>query len=805
MKLKHWLDGLLTNWHPAPNQRRIRRSFFSPEALESRILLTAYTVDTTSDVSDGDFSSGNFSLREAIEQANANPGTDSINFDATLFGTQQTITLSSGVLNITDSVSIAGPGMDLLTIDSNGSGVFQIDDGNAAVNSEVTISGVTLTSSGILMTDAVHSRESLTIRDLKATGFSVEREVAGTDDLIHIELSSGAWFNLINSELVDNYNSSDLPSDSTTTALLIAAETGSTVSIQNSRISGNGGEFTSNQNGQEEFRVNFVDGVVFQGDGHLNVSGSEINDNKGGGLQKVGAGRLEISDSVISGNFGSGNDDGGLFMSGGTGSITASTIQDNQAYFGGGVTVNNATLTIADSTISGNQSTDGGGGIRLNSGSLTIERSTITDNYGSPGGGGIRQNAGSLTITSSTISGNLAYQGGGIYQAGGTLSISHSTIARNNADYYDGGGLLANGVSATLDHVIVADNNATGSGNDVFGTVTSSFSLIESAAGASIVDNGGTITGIDPLLAPLADNGGPTLTHRLLPGSAALNSGDASLISGVGATPETDQRGIHRVQQGQIDIGAVEIGYVVDTIADENDGDYSQGDLSLREAIELANAAPGIETITFDTTLFASPQQIDLTLGELSITDSLTILGPGQENLTINGNGNRVFNIDDGSSSLLSVELIGMNLLASDFVGNGGAILTQESLTLRDSAIIGDQTQEEISRGGGIYSVLPAGAELNVIDSALTGLRVDSDPGDGSLRGGDAIFVIAGAGSNVNITGSTFRQNSALDGSGTPSVIEVVGDGDAFVSETEFFEQPEPGDSTLRNRCIVNF
>ena len=116
--------------------------------------------------------------------------------------------------------------------------------------------------------------------------------------------------------------------------------------------------------------------------------------------------------------------------------------------------------------------------------------------------------------------------------------------------------------------------------------------------------------------------------------------------------PEFDQRGepFGRIVGGRIDLGAFEyqtptdLNLLVDTLVDESDGDYSRGDLSLREAIELANASMHdgvVDTIRFDPSLWAEgPATILLTKGELKITDSLMVNGPGAELLTIDASGN---------------------------------------------------------------------------------------------------------------------------------------------------------------------
>ena len=179
----------------------------------------------------------------------------------------------------------------------------------------------------------------------------------------------------------------------------------------------------------------------------------------------------------------------------------------------------------------------------------------------------------------------------------------------------------------------------------MLGTVSLAFSLLGVDTGATITDNGGNLIGtaaapVDPLLGPLADNGGPTLTHALMPGSPALDAGDPAAVAGMNGVPEFDQRGapftrvydVDGVGGPRIDIGAYEaqpFTLVVDTLADESDGDFSAGDFSLREAIEFANTHAGHDTIEFSPALTASgPATIVLTHGELAITDAVTIRRP---------------------------------------------------------------------------------------------------------------------------------------------------------------------------------
>jgi len=161
---------------------------------------------------------------------------------------------------------------------------------------------------------------------------------------------------------------------------------------------------------------------------------------------------------------------------------------------------------------------------------------------------------------------------------------------------------------------------------------------------------------------------------------------------------------------------AAGLNLVVNTLADENDGDYSVGDLSLREAIGLANGSSGADTIMFAAALTASgPVAIRLSRGELRILDTVTISGPGVTLLTVDasgndptpdstlddgdvtndGDGSRVFNIDDGTNTLLTVSIAGLTLEGGDVRGDGGAIFSRENLSVTDSTISGKLDQRQ--------------------------------------------------------------------------------------------------------------
>jgi CSLREA domain-containing protein len=283
--------------------------------------------------------------------------------------------------------------------------------------------------------------------------------------------------------------------------------------------------------------------------GTLTVTNSIISNNSGG-IYNAAGGTVNVTNSTISGNT-AGFDGGGIYNdAGGTVNVTNSTISANSASSGGGI-ANYGTVTVTNSTISGNTATNGGGGIdSVNGGSLTVVNSTITSNTAATSGGGI-YNVGTVTVTNSTITGNTAgWYGGGIYNNVGTVTVTNSTIVRNIAPAGQAGG-ISNGTNI-FTNSIVADN---GVGLDCgpVGTITDNGGNIDSdGTCGTFTQNAAMVQGTG--FSALASNGGPTQTHALLGGSAAINT--APTCAGL----TTDQRGYIRV--APCDIGAFEFGAV---------------------------------------------------------------------------------------------------------------------------------------------------------------------------------------------------------------------------------------------------
>ncbi|MEM7312902.1 MAG: choice-of-anchor Q domain-containing protein, partial [Planctomycetota bacterium] len=429
----------------------------------------------------------------------------------------------------------------------------------------------------------------------------------------------------------------------------------------------------------------------------------------------------------------------------------------------GGAINNRENLTVANSVLVSNSAFAGGAIANRPGGSLTVSGSTLSGNSAVFSGGAVHLSSSLTNIINSTISGNSADNlGGAIYQYGSSglvddLTIEHSTFQNNDSAINTA--IHATGVGTkdiTLTHSIVEGviNNE---------NVVGDFNILGSNNPGITGSN--NLFNTDAMLGPLADNGGPTATHAPLLGSPAINAGDPVATLGDGTTPDFDQRGLgfRRIRQGRLDIGAIEYspplppqGLIVSTNTDVEDGDYAPGQLSLREAITLANEAAGQDTITFDMIV----SNISLGSQLPTIVEGVSIVGPGAGLLTIdaglggdgvrNGNGFRILDIDDGvAASLIPVEISGLTLTGGDVTGSGGAIATSEDLTIRDAVV---ESNHASSRGGGVMSIDPGGqARLSILNSTI---HDNSSGGDG---GGVANF------GNMTITASTLSGNVSGD------------------------------------------
>jgi hypothetical protein len=247
------------------------------------------------------------------------------------------------------------------------------------------------------------------------------------------------------------------------------------------------------------------------------------------------------------------------------------TIRNGFSGAGGGIFSTNATLTVNNSTISGNLAMDGrllpsmGGGI-YNYGTLTINNSTLIGNrawIAGEGGGIISW--GTLRINNSTLVGNIAGgnfvgggRGGGIF-VNGTVEINNSTLSGNSTSYRgQGGGIFNNGGTVALQNSIVANSPHGGNCSGIMISGGYNLSSDQTCTFSNSVDLNNT----DPKLGTWGYYGGPTPTIPLLSGSPAIDAGNpGGCTDGQGILLKTDQRGMPRPDPedtGGCDMGAYE-------------------------------------------------------------------------------------------------------------------------------------------------------------------------------------------------------------------------------------------------------
>jgi hypothetical protein len=308
---------------------------------------------------------------------------------------------------------------------------------------------------------------------------------------------------------------------------------------------------------------------------HVTVSDCSVREIAGAGTGGAGPGCLfaqdnvRLVDSTISGCAADAVDSGSVALGGiaafGGAYLLRSTVSGCRASseagpaYAGGVFAGGEGLALKYSTIDGN-SADGvpgiAGGIYTVSDNVLVLDSTISANQAQMGGGLWLKNysyTSGVAIRNSTISGNTGSLAiGGVFSRG-AIEISNSTIAFNDSDGLYAAGLFI-GADSTLQGTIIANNHADSLLRDLGGSPELTVSGSRNLIGASVIDIPADTLDDDPLLSPLADNGGLTHTHALAAASPAIDAGNNTVPL------DHDQRGTGypRVVGASADIGAYE-------------------------------------------------------------------------------------------------------------------------------------------------------------------------------------------------------------------------------------------------------
>ncbi len=543
-------------------------------------------------------------------------------------------------------------------------------------------------------------------------------------------------------------------------------------------ITGNGATVArSFANGVPYFRILYVANGVFANQHPTTISnvvftnsvapGSTTPDNDGGAIY-VEKGQLNLNNCTFDSNKAVGRG-GAIFVHGQTDSdyvvLTNCTLSNNTAgQTGAAIESFGPTLTLSGCALYNNATANGPGGaieqtLQWNSQVLNLTNCTVSGNT--------RPNGGSSTVGDAIFTSALH---GPTPQSIHT-NISNCTFNQNkieNSYNYTGG--VRNSLIVTLSNTLLAgsplvNSDPAGSGGPT-NFVSNGYNLSNDNGAGFLTGPGDQIT-VLPKLDPagVKNNGGPTPTIALLNGSPAVDMGKSFGVT-------TDQRGFSRPYDlagfanaaggDGSDIGAYETRdpvqnggiFAVNTTADHDDGVCGAIDCTLREAVAATNALAGANTINLNVAGIISVGAI----GQIAVTDSTTISGPGARSLAISGGGvGRVFNFSGGTSTL-------------------SALTVRDGFTRGNAIVLSAQ-------GGGLSN---AQGTLTVNDCTFLNNEAAGNNGSSAGSGGGA--ALGGAvynffGGVINLNRCTFTGNTALGGSGAANSGAATHGGDGGAGE----------------------
>ncbi|MFM6190443.1 MAG: DUF4347 domain-containing protein [Planktothrix sp.] len=428
--------------------------------------LATFSVTNTND-------SGAGSLRQAILDANAAAGADTINFTETMADTTpDTITLTTGQLVISDDLTITGPGANLLTINgNNASRVFAIQKvvNNALVSATVNITGVTIdkgfagsnAGAGIFNNGSVLTLSKSTLTNnvaqqggaiLNAGSILVTDSTFSNNQAKQFGTNAatrlgGAIYNITGAALTVGNSTFDANSSS---------QLGGAIYNNAGSMLVNGGTFSNNSALQGGALYNASSSVANSSLPLVNVVNSKFNSNV---AQQIGAGIFNVGNMLVNG----GTFDSNKATSSGGGIYNAKT----------GAALNSGVLEARNSTFNTNQaiSGDGGGIYNATGTTLTSDNNIFSKNTTGRNGGGIYNAGGaSVTVTTNLINnGTAATSGGGIANFGTIVSMDNTLIQGNQATSSSGaGGAVFNAGTANITNTTIKSNSTAGQGGGIY-------------------------------------------------------------------------------------------------------------------------------------------------------------------------------------------------------------------------------------------------------------------------------------------------------------------------------------------------
>ncbi len=393
-------------------------------------------------------------------------------------------------------------------------------------------------------------------------------------------------------------------------------------------------------------------------------------------------------------------------------------------------------LTIRRCTFANNQTRFQGGAIDLQLVDLTIEDSTFSNNSAgaNSAGGAISSNQARGSIVNSTFSGNTAGVGGALSFGSGPVatqwSLINNTITANQGTSIIGG-IRISGNQITLSNNVIAGNV----GVDCF---LSSASIVTDhnldSDNTCQLTGPGDLPGANPLLGPLANNGGPTDTYALLAGSPALDAG------GNATCPAADQRGVTRPQRGVCDIGAVEMENAPPVLTSD------QASVTVNEGQTAANSGtvndPEGDTVTLSASVGTVVNNGDGTWSWSFLTSD----GPTQsQTVTITGDDGQ------GGTGTTSFALVVDNVAPTiTSVSNNGPIIVGGSATITVTATDPAGANDPLAYSfdcdnNGVFEIGPQAGNSAACTFATTGsktVNVRVTDGDGGTATGSTVVTV---------------------------------------------------------------